>query len=144
MATELEKMGFKVGDRFLVHDSPACDSGSVLEILEDDGTDCPPMRVVSGHSDYTRPCIVVARYQKLVSHTRIPQARLHSLLEACLGTAIGFLIALGAQLLIFPQFGIAASMETNLAIAGIMTVVSIIRSYFIRRFFNMLHIKGIL
>ena len=72
------------------------------------------------------------------------QKRSHSFLEACLGTAIGFGIALGAQILIFPQFGIQASMETNLWIASIMTVVSIIRSYFVRRFFNLLHTKGIL
>jgi branched-subunit amino acid transport protein len=72
------------------------------------------------------------------------QHKRHSFLEAVLGTAIGFLIALCAQLLIFPQFGIEASMETNLSIAGIMTVVSIIRSYFVRRLFNHLHTKGIL
>lgn len=72
------------------------------------------------------------------------QRRSHSLFEAGLGTAIGFLIALLAQILIFPLFGIEASMETNLYIAGIMTIVSVMRSYFVRRFFNFLHTKGIL
>lgn len=72
------------------------------------------------------------------------QKKRHSFLEACLGTAIGFLIAVATQMLVFPLFGIKTSTETNLAIAGIFTLVSIIRSYFIRRFFNLLHAKGIL
>lgn len=72
------------------------------------------------------------------------QQKKHSLLEALLGTSIGFAVALAAQLVIFPAFGIITSMETNLSIAGIMTLVSVIRSYFVRRFFNYLHTTGIL
>lgn len=72
------------------------------------------------------------------------QKRSHSFLEACLGTAIGFGIALLTQILVFPFFGIEASLETNVGLALIFTVVSIIRSYFVRRFFNFLHTTGIL
>lgn len=72
------------------------------------------------------------------------QSRKHSFLEACLGTAIGYLIALLGQALIFPLFGIHTSMQEDMLIAGLFTGLSLARSYFVRRFFNFLHVKGIL
>lgn len=71
------------------------------------------------------------------------QSRQHSLLEACIGTAIGFIVALISQVLIFPVFDIHTSMESDLLIAGFFTLISIGRSYFVRRLFNYLHVKGI-
>lgn len=67
------------------------------------------------------------------------QTRIQSFLESCVNVAIGYFVALAAQLLIFPLFGIHIGMSENLMIGAIFTVVSIARSYFVRRFFNKLH-----
>lgn len=72
------------------------------------------------------------------------QSRKHSFLEACLGTLIGYIIALLGQALIFPLFGIYTSVQEDMLIAGLFTGISLLRSYFVRRFFNFLHVKGVL
>ncbi len=64
------------------------------------------------------------------------QSRLMSLVEALANVAIGFLIALAAQMVIFPLFGLVASFGEHLAIGALFTVVSIARSYVLRRLFN--------
>ncbi len=69
------------------------------------------------------------------------QSRLQSLLESFANIAIGYLVALAAQLIVFPLMGIAVRMDQNLAIGAIFTVVSLARSYALRRFFNWMHKK---
>ena len=65
------------------------------------------------------------------------QKKRHSLIESIANTAIGFGINVTAQHLIFPLFGIFISWSENLTIAMFFTVISIIRGYLIRRFFNL-------
>lgn len=72
------------------------------------------------------------------------QKKRHSLLESILNVAIGFGIALLTQVLVFPLFGWHPSIGDNLAIGSIFTIVSIVRSYYVRRLFNLLHVRGIL
>lgn len=67
------------------------------------------------------------------------QKRWQSFLESCINVAIGYGVALLAQLLVFPLFGIDIPMASNLAIGAIFTVISIVRSYAVRRVFNRLH-----
>lgn len=69
------------------------------------------------------------------------QSRLGSFLESLANVAIGYGIAVGAQLLVFPWFGIRVSVQDNLAIGLLFTVVSLARSYLLRRLFNSLHRK---
>lgn len=64
------------------------------------------------------------------------QSRLGSLIEAVINTAIGLAISLLAQRLVFPLFGFNPPLATNLAIASIFTVISIVRGYVLRRWFN--------
>lgn len=64
-----------------------------------------------------------------------------SLLETALGVLIGFAVALILQLIVFPLFDITTTTSENLQIAAIFTVASIIKGYFVRRFFNWLHVK---
>jgi hypothetical protein len=66
----------------------------------------------------------------------VNQTRLGSLIEACINTAIGFVINVTAQRYVFPHFGFDPPMDVNVAIAGIFTFISIARGYFVRRFFN--------
>lgn len=64
------------------------------------------------------------------------QPRLHSAIESVANVAIGYAAALVTQLAVFPLFGIAVTLSDNLAISLIFTVVSLVRSYAIRRIFN--------
>lgn len=69
------------------------------------------------------------------------QSKKHSFIEAGVNTAIGYVIATGAQVVIFPWFGIIISLKDNLLIGVIFTVISIGRSYLLRRAFNWFHNK---
>ena len=64
------------------------------------------------------------------------QTRLESLIEVCVGVAIGWVIALITQLIVFPKFGINVTISEQLGISVIFTIVSIIRTYVVRRWFN--------
>ncbi len=55
-----------------------------------------------------------------------------------MNVAIGYGVSVAAQLAIFPAFGISIPLHSNLAIGGCFTVVSLVRSYALRRFFNRL------
>jgi len=67
------------------------------------------------------------------------QTRFQSFIESLANIAIGYGVALGAQLLVFPLFSINIPMSSNIAIGIIFTLVSLVRSYALRRFFNWLH-----
>lgn len=64
------------------------------------------------------------------------QSRTMSAVEAVANVAVGFVVAVVAQMLVFPLFGLHASLGDNLAIGAIFTVVSLVRSYALRRLFN--------
>lgn len=64
------------------------------------------------------------------------QSKIESLIETIINTAIGFLVALASQLIVFPMVGIDASISTNLEIGAWFTVISVVRGYVIRRWFN--------
>ena len=64
------------------------------------------------------------------------QKKLHSFIEVLASTAIGYLVAVSTQYLIFPYFHIYTTIESNLKIGLIFTLVSIVRSYAVRRLFN--------
>jgi membrane protein implicated in regulation of membrane protease activity len=67
----------------------------------------------------------------------IDQSKLSSLIEALFNTFIGFGIALGSQLIIFPMVGLHdVPLSTNIEITMWFTLVSVVRSYFVRRLFN--------
>ena len=67
------------------------------------------------------------------------QTRLQSLLESVANVAIGYLVALAAQLVVFPLMGIPVRLDQNIVIGAIFTAVSLARSFALRRFFNWLH-----
>ena len=64
------------------------------------------------------------------------QSRALSLAESCANIVVGYTAAVGVQILVFPWFGIHASIGDNLAIGAIFTGVSLARSYGLRRVFN--------
>ena len=66
------------------------------------------------------------------------QSRAMSLVEAVTNVAVGFGLALGVQLALFPALGLEASMGEHLAISAVFTAVSVARGYCLRRVFERL------
>ncbi len=64
------------------------------------------------------------------------QTRLGSLIEALFNVLLGFGISFVANLIVLPRFGYAVSATDAAGIGLIFTLISIARSYLIRRFFN--------
>lgn len=64
------------------------------------------------------------------------QTRLGSFIEACINVLIGFAINFVANLLILPLIGFHITASQNLFIGVLYTVISVARSYTIRRWFN--------
>lgn len=64
------------------------------------------------------------------------QSRLSSFIEAWVNVAIGFWISFASNMLILPRFGFTPSFTQNLQIGLLFTVISIVRSYVVRRWFN--------
>lgn len=64
------------------------------------------------------------------------QTKKQSLIEAVSNTAVGFIISLASTFLIFPLVGIESSGGQNIVVVLFFTVISIARSYVLRRFFN--------
>lgn len=70
------------------------------------------------------------------------QSRRASLLESAANIAVGYGVAVAAQVVIFPLFGMDVPLGDNLLIGGLFTIVSLVRSYCLRRLFNKLSGRG--
>lgn len=64
------------------------------------------------------------------------QSKLGSLIESLINISIGYWIAIASQCLIFPMFGVHIPFKANLWMGAWFTVISLARSYVIRRWFN--------
>lgn len=64
------------------------------------------------------------------------QSRKHSFVESLTNVAIGYVIAFVSQLLIFPMYGGDFTLAQNIYIGLWFTLISVIRSYIIRRWFT--------
>lgn len=70
------------------------------------------------------------------------QTRTQSAIEACANVLVGYLVAIASQLLVFPMFGIHIPLSSNFAIGAWFTVISLVRSYVLRRWFNGLKFRS--
>lgn len=64
------------------------------------------------------------------------QSRGMSMLESVVNVVVGYGVAVATQLMVFPWFGLPAYISDALAIGAIFTMVSILRSYLLRRVFE--------
>ncbi len=69
------------------------------------------------------------------------QSRLMSLVESLANVLVGYGVAVVTQMLVFPLFGLAVTVTENLLIGLIFTAVSIVRSYALRRSFEVLRVR---
>ena len=66
----------------------------------------------------------------------IAQSKRESVIESLVGTLIGFCASFATQAAVYPLYGLSVSVNANLQITAIFTLVSIARSYAVRRCFN--------
>jgi hypothetical protein len=62
-----------------------------------------------------------------------------SLIESLTNVGVGFGVSFGATFVVLPLFGFIVNWQQNLLISLIFTIISIVRSYFLRRYFNWVH-----
>lgn len=70
------------------------------------------------------------------------QTRFQSLIESFANILVGYGVAILSQIMVFPMFGINIPLSSNLAIGLWFTLISLVRSYVIRRWFNGLKFKS--
>lgn len=63
------------------------------------------------------------------------------MVEAVANVAVGYGIAVATQVAVFPVFGLHVSLADNLLMGAIFTVVSIVRSYSLRRLFEEIRVR---
>ena len=66
------------------------------------------------------------------------QSRAMSLVEAVANVVVGYGVAVVTQILIFPILGLQTTLAQNLKLGLVFTIVSIGRSYALRRLFEAL------
>ena len=71
------------------------------------------------------------------------QSKQMSLLESLTNVAVGYGVAVSAQILVFPMFGLDVSLSDNLAIGAIFTGISIVRSFTLRRVFEEIRVRRV-
>ena len=70
------------------------------------------------------------------------QSRLMSLVESVANVIFGYGVAVVTQILIFPVFGLQTTLGQNLAMGGVFTIVSLARSFLLRRLFEAIQVEG--
>lgn len=69
-------------------------------------------------------------------YTHMEQTRVGSLIEACIGTAIGFAVSMLLSMIVYPMHGHSFTLAQNASITAIFTIASIARGYVVRRWFQ--------
>ena len=64
------------------------------------------------------------------------QSRGMSLIEAVTNVAVGYVLAVATQIIVFPWFGLRPSIGESLALGGVFVGISLLRSYALRRLFE--------
>lgn len=70
------------------------------------------------------------------------QSRLVSLLEAMANVAVGYILAIITQIVVFPWFGLEVTLGEHLAIGSVFVAVTLARGYLLRRLFERLRVAS--
>ena len=70
------------------------------------------------------------------------QSRFMSLAEAVTNVAVGYVIAVCTQIIVFPWFGLDAALGEHLAIGLAFVGVSLARGYLLRRLFERIRVAS--
>lgn len=66
------------------------------------------------------------------------QSRTMSMVEAAVNVTVGYVLAVGTQIVVFPLFGIQAALREHMTIGLAFVCVSLARGYLLRRLFERL------
>jgi hypothetical protein len=66
-----------------------------------------------------------------------------SLIEAVTNVAVGYVLAIVTQIVVFPIFGLHTTLAQNLQMGAAFTGISIVRSFLLRRAFEGLRAQSI-
>ena len=69
------------------------------------------------------------------------QSRAMSLVESIVNVIVGYCVAVVTQVLIFPSFGVHVTLAQNLKISAAFTMISICRSFALRRIFEAIRMR---
>jgi len=64
------------------------------------------------------------------------QSRRLSFVEAVTNIVVGYALAVAAQIMVFPWFGLHLPLGENLTIGAVFVGISLLRSYALRRLFQ--------
>jgi hypothetical protein len=70
------------------------------------------------------------------------QSRAMSLVESVANVVVGYGVAVVTQIMIFPVFGLHTTLAQNLKMGAAFTLVSIARSYVLRRLFERVRVAN--
>lgn len=70
------------------------------------------------------------------------QTRIMSLIESITNVVVGYGVAVVAQILVFPVFGLQATLAQNLKMGGIFALISMSRSFVLRRLFEAVRVRA--
>ena len=70
------------------------------------------------------------------------QSRAMSLVESIANVIVGYGVAVVTQILIFPVFGLHTTLAQNLKLGLVFTIVSIARSFALRRVFEAIRMRS--
>jgi hypothetical protein len=92
----------------------------------------------------TLQAFIVVIFQQLIYITKIGlvmknQTKKHSLIESIIQTLIGLITSIIVQLILYPILNIPVTLKQNIIITIVFFVVSVVRGYLVRRFFNKIH-----
>ncbi len=69
------------------------------------------------------------------------QSRVMSLFESIANVVVGYGVAVVTQMLVFPVFGLQTTLAQNLKLGLVFTVMSIARSFTLRRVFEAIRVR---
>lgn len=72
----------------------------------------------------------------------IGQSKRHSIFESISNVVVGFIISVAANWIVLPWFGYNVTVKDSAGIGLVLTVVSVARSYALRRVYNWIYLKG--
>ena len=64
------------------------------------------------------------------------KSRQISMIETVTKSGLGYALAVAAQIVVFPRFGLHPSLGQSLALCGIFTAISLVLGYILRRLFE--------
>ena len=103
-----------------------------------------PKGVATGPDTYSEALALARDIAKRAAPDPTPQAgqtKRASLLEAASNILIGFWVSVGANMLVLPFFKNPGVFREAFIIGLIFTLISFVRSYLLRRLFNLFHVR---